>query len=168
MGPKNLWIRIFALLLLKLRFAEIFFLLGIFERIQSFIEIHSIEGTWKINCNFIKVMITLCISLTRNEIFDYVCSLTPHFHRTSPRKNKVESTGGEIELTKLPTNIYWVDIFQSGSTKINYSRSRTIKSCMWQISQKLVNLLVLISPWRKYFNYRKMIRFSAQLFGRPE
>ena len=29
-----------------------------------------------------------------------MCSLTPHFHRTSPRKNKVESTGGEIELTK--------------------------------------------------------------------
>ena len=28
-----------------------------------------------------------------------MCSLTPHFHRTSQRKNKVESTGGEIELS---------------------------------------------------------------------
>ena len=168
MGPNNLWIRIFALLLLKLGFDEKFSILGIFKRIESFIEILSIERAWKIGCNFIKVMITLCTSYTRNEIFDYVCSLTPHFHRSSQRKNKVESTGGEIELTKLPTNIYWVDIFQSGSTKINYSRSRNIESCMWQISQKLVNLLVLISPWRKYFNYRKMIRFSAQLFGRPE
>ena len=39
------------------------------------------------------------IVYTRNEIFDYVCSLTPHFHRSSRRKNKVESTGGEIELS---------------------------------------------------------------------
>jgi hypothetical protein len=43
MGPKNLRLRIFALLLLKLRFDEIFFILGISDRIQSSIEIRSIE-----------------------------------------------------------------------------------------------------------------------------